>query len=798
MLTTQSHHLGFRAQFCRQMCNPEESGPVQHSGVNITSQEINRTESMVQHVPRHTGDATSIQTFTGCELFSPQCASQDIVKQAASHHRSSHRSHRSSHNTVLQQAALHTAGTDSSTIRETHLRPQRSGEEHPGNFHSSSSHSASILQQPGNPLEPHGIPIFMPTQQDCSSMTQKEQLHSQDPRSDPPRPYHSQTQKSHSSSAPPIDSMKTMGKHIAEALAAANEKLVDYLSAPKLSLMKYDGSAQNFHLFWISFLNLVDRKMLDPAHKLQILYSSLTGRAQTLVRCYLHEADPTEAYESAKKILKQKCGHPLRLSISVINNLTKGGKIGENDIDMFMQFSSDLHTAEIVFRDMNKQAELDNNQLLVKLWKRLPSSMQDMWTENIAKIQYQNEDYEPSFKEFCELVEKGILQRTLPGYCDSEIYGKNEVQKQKDTMKKDVPFSTQLQITHQKSEKKSKPYPICAACRSTGVMDNTHLLVHCEKFKSMSHQERLTITTKYRVCRNCVSFSSHLASKCRAPKRKCSIPHCKERHHTLFHFAHLILKEKWKEKEEPKTQVSKTTAKQTFISESVAASHGKIPAEKQSSEIHPTESADLFSNRNPKQHYPWFTEAYVTEKPQVTDTWKVLYTVNLQEIHISTETTESNISPRVKQAAMTYHPPFMDVQTDVSLTSAEIRYSDHQPIQLGEYSIIESTQEIQFRPKAGLISQGLSNHNGYDTRARVEQSRQTGLKTVAKDYSIPLNHPNQLKKFAENLLSTPFMKSTELNSWKNPKDIFNIFKQMLHLLINILMLGLLTAGISCW
>ena len=139
-------------------------------------------------------------------------------------------------------------------------------------------------------------------------MTQKEQLHSQDPRSDPPRPYHSQTQKSHPSSAPPSDSLKTMGKHIAEALAAANEKLVDNLSAPKLSLMKYDGSAQNFHLFWISFLNLVDRKMLDPAHKLQILYSSLTGRAETLVRCYLHEADPTEAYESAKKILKQRNG----------------------------------------------------------------------------------------------------------------------------------------------------------------------------------------------------------------------------------------------------------------------------------------------------------------------------------------------------------------------------------------------------------------------------------------------------------------------------------------------------------
>ncbi len=208
----------------------------------------------------------------------------------------------------------------------------------------------------------------------------------------------------------------------------------------------------------------------------------------------------------------------------------------------------------------------------------------------------------------------------MPGHCDSEVnYERNEVQRQTEMIKKDVPFSVQPEITQQKSEKKSKPYPNCAACRSTGVLDNTHLVVHCEKFKSMSHEERLHIITKFRVCRNCLSFSSHLASQCRAPKRKCGIPKCKERHHTLFHFAHLILKEKWKEKEEPSIQFSKTVLEQTFTSESVAANshslYGKPPVVKQSSEIHPTESADLFSNRNPKQHYPWFTEAYVTEKP---------------------------------------------------------------------------------------------------------------------------------------------------------------------------------------
>ncbi len=796
MSRTQSQHLKPRDLgyvHCHQMCNPVETGPVLNGDANNTSQQ--RTEFMEQ--PTNIGDAASMQRLRGNE--SSHIASQvPAVKQAAS----SHRSHRPlSHRHRLQQADIGNPHPSLSAVdrpRETCLRPH-------GNFPS----SHTILRQDGNTLKPHGgKPLSAASEQNFGSIQLTEQLQPRDPGRDPVKFHLEQSHQSHTCKFQPSSvnsdncGIKTLGQEIAEAIVASNKALVDNISAPKLALLKYDGNPRTFLQFWNNFINLVDNKQLDYANKLQQLYASLTGRAETVVRSYLHEEDPKLAYEGAKLELTKKCGNKSQVAIAALNCITHGKKIQENDIPALEEFVSDLRTVKISFQKLKKQSELDSYLRIVQFWERLPGDMQEQWMEHLAKKQYDNLhlDYTPSFQEFHEFVEKQLLQKTLPGYYEDPrfmVEDKKErnvilqVHHADEALLGSSPnFS--FRSTHETADqhRTKSTYPNCAACRSTGVLNNTHLLVHCEKFKSMSHEERLTVIIKYRVCRNCLSFSNHLAARCKAPRRPCTIPQCKERHHTLFHFAHLKLKEKWKEK-----AVSFNIA-ETFVSESIVDSHssgkseaGKCPAAKHvtfSDMVIVIQPPDPDPDLYPKQHYPWYVEAYIIQSPEVTDMWKIIHSASMQEMHITTETTVPTVTPRVKEAVMSYSTRMRDARSEVSLTSAAIQFADP-PEQNGSYVITEEVLEFQFKPR---IEADLLTH-GYAIRDPEQQLSEGNMSNIAKmDYiQETFDYPRHLERCRKTYPHMP-MEAFKLKTWQRFRH-FLLFLIQVYTLHQVLMSAVL-------
>ncbi len=793
MSRTQSQHLKPRDLgyvHCHQMCNPVETGPVLNGDANNTSQQ--RTEFMEQ--PTNIGDAASMQRLRGNE--SSHIASQiPAVKQAAS----SHRSHRPlSHSHQLQQADIgnpHPSLIAVNKPRETCLRPH-------GNF----PLSHTIRQQGGNALKPHGgSPLLAASEQNFGSMQLTEQLQPRDPGRDPVKFHLEQSHQSHTCKSQPSSvncdncGIKTLGQEIADAIVASNKALIDNLSAPRLTLMKYDGNPRTFLQFWNNFMNLVDNKQLDYANKLQQLYASVTGRAETIVRSYLHEEDPKLAYEGAKLELTKKCGNKSQVAIAVLNYITQGKKIQENDIPALEEFVSDLRTVKISFQKLKKHSELDSYLRIVQFWERLSGDMQEQWMEHLAKKQYDNLnlDYTPSFQEFYEFVEKQLLQKTLPGYYEDPRFQAADMKERKVTVPchhadEALPGSSSslsfaFSSTHETAaqHRTKSTYPNCAACRSTGVLNNTHLLIHCEKFKSMSHEERLTVITKYRVCRNCLSFSNHLAARCKAPRRPCTIPQCKERHHTLYHFAHLKLKEKWKEK-----VVSFNTAG-PFISESVVDSHSsaKCKVGKPLGRKHVTFSDSVVVIQLPDpdlDHVPLCVQAYITQIPKVTITLKIINEANLQEMHIATETTQPMVTPREKEAAMSYSTGLRDARPDVSLTNAAIKFADP-PMQNGSYVITDEVLEFQFKPR---IEADLLTH-GYEITAPEQQPSEGNMSIIAtKDYiQETFTHHRHLERCRKTYPHMP-MEAFKLKTWQRFRH-FLLFLIQVYTLHQVLMSAVL-------
>ena len=61
----------------------------------------------------------------------------------------------------------------------------------------------------------------------------------------------------------------------------------------------------------------------------------------------------------------------------------------------------------------------------------------------------------------------------------------------------------------------------------------THILSSCERFGCMSHEDKLNVLYKSKLCFNCLK-PNHRASDCRA-ETHCNEPGCHGRHHTLLH-----------------------------------------------------------------------------------------------------------------------------------------------------------------------------------------------------------------------------------------------------------------------
>ena len=86
-------------------------------------------------------------------------------------------------------------------------------------------------------------------------------------------------------------------------------------------------------------------------------------------------------YATALRTIKEQFGQPGVIARALVNNLTKGEKIGRSDRRKLREFSIDLMTKRIGYT-----ADINANENLRKIVMRLPDHMIEKWRVFVADI----------------------------------------------------------------------------------------------------------------------------------------------------------------------------------------------------------------------------------------------------------------------------------------------------------------------------------------------------------------------------------------------------------------------------
>ena len=92
---------------------------------------------------------------------------------------------------------------------------------------------------------------------------------------------------------------------------------------PKPELSKFDGNPLEFWNFIRSFESNIEKNASDESEKLSFLLQYCTGAARNAIKSCV-SMDPAFGYQTARALLQDRFGHPFKIAVAHLNQITKG------------------------------------------------------------------------------------------------------------------------------------------------------------------------------------------------------------------------------------------------------------------------------------------------------------------------------------------------------------------------------------------------------------------------------------------------------------------------------------------
>ncbi|CAB4025923.1 Hypothetical predicted protein [Paramuricea clavata] len=154
---------------------------------------------------------------------------------------------------------------------------------------------------------------------------------------------------------------------------------------PKPDLPKCDGNPLNYWGFIRSFENTIERNTFNENENLMYLLQYCTGEANKVIRsCAM--MDPAEGYKAARKLLKERCGHPYKIAMSCIRNVINGVQIKASDSAGQLAFADQLMECETILDAIGYLDEVNSSDKLRRVVERLPYHMKSKWLERAQEL----------------------------------------------------------------------------------------------------------------------------------------------------------------------------------------------------------------------------------------------------------------------------------------------------------------------------------------------------------------------------------------------------------------------------
>ena len=116
-----------------------------------------------------------------------------------------------------------------------------------------------------------------------------------------------------------------------------------------------------------SFENNIKKNTSDEGERQTFLLQYCTGLAKSCVTM-----DPTSGYRTARKVLKDRVGHPFVIATAHINQATRGLPVKPKDRKGLQTFADQLKDCQTVLESIGYLGEINSTDYLRKIIDRLP------------------------------------------------------------------------------------------------------------------------------------------------------------------------------------------------------------------------------------------------------------------------------------------------------------------------------------------------------------------------------------------------------------------------------------------
>ena len=313
-----------------------------------------------------------------------------------------------------------------------------------------------------------------------------------------------------------------------------NRQLAISGQLPKISIPVFNGDPLQYPAWNSSFNALIDSKPMDAQAKLNFLNQYLSGKPKQVVEQYLL-IGTDEAYQSARKLLKERYGNCNVVGSAFLNKLENWPKVGIKDTETLRDLSDFLEKIKAARETTPSLEVLDFARENVKILSKLPVQLQSKWRGIVKKCRTKKGDGAyPPFTEFAAFVKDCAEKANIPELED--------LTKTRDTVKpvdntkrftkgKEVnSFATrgtdQNKILNVQNQDKKEGLQVCLFCKEHHHIDK------CKKFSEIPLRERKDFFFDKFLCFGCASSRQHQAASCKN-KLVCRV--CSATHPTCLH-----------------------------------------------------------------------------------------------------------------------------------------------------------------------------------------------------------------------------------------------------------------------
>ena len=156
---------------------------------------------------------------------------------------------------------------------------------------------------------------------------------------------------------------------------------------PKKELAIFGGDPLEYWNFIKLFkTSIVSINAASESEKLMYLFQYTSGVAKETIKCCLYK-DPSLGYQTARRVLEERFGHPFRIALQYVTKLTEGPLLKPSDRTGLLAFADQLRDCENTLESFSYLDEINSADNSKKIVQRLPFHLRTKFAEVADQIQ---------------------------------------------------------------------------------------------------------------------------------------------------------------------------------------------------------------------------------------------------------------------------------------------------------------------------------------------------------------------------------------------------------------------------